>query len=444
MSSNTLPRRNNRYRGAALAALAASGILGFETIARAQTFNSGSSGADGAFDLAGTTSGTIVEFNPAVLRVNKDPNGPLLDPEHDNVFHFTTINVPTGVTVHFSSKYSKGPVYWLASGAVTIAGKLEMNGDSGTDYNRTIAARTPSNPGPGGFPGGVGGYTGTDLFGYPQAGFGPAGGLAWPNAPLCCFRGQGGRNSSTKFLVPLIGGSGGGGGGTDVYAYLGSGAGAGGGAILIASSVSVSLTGTIESRGGHSGYGSSNSGCPNYYGGGGAGGSIRIAAPIVQGGGTIETLYGYPNRGTCGDGNAIGSVGITRIEAFQHNWTFALNNTTYYTGSPVSTFVPTTPPPTLEVTAVNNQSVAPNPTGSFDLADVTINNSGPVDVVIHGHYVPLGTKPTLYLISLEGKDQIVDATTGLAGTIQDSTATISVTLPTGFSRGYVRAKWSAQ
>src|SRR4051794_9071413 len=69
----------------------------------AQSFSSGSTGADGA--LTFTTPGTY-NFDPKALNI---------DPEHDNIFNFTTITIGPGVILKFTSKILSGPVYWLAN-----------------------------------------------------------------------------------------------------------------------------------------------------------------------------------------------------------------------------------------------------------------------------------------------------------------------------------------
>jgi hypothetical protein len=83
-----------------------------------QTFDSRSTGADGALDLSDVPEGTTVVFNPdEYLR----PDGAHLDPERDNVYHFTTILIPANVTVRLASRVlGSNPVYWLATGAVVI------------------------------------------------------------------------------------------------------------------------------------------------------------------------------------------------------------------------------------------------------------------------------------------------------------------------------------
>src|SRR3972149_6220902 len=76
----------------------------------AQTFSSGSTGADGAFNP--TTNTTLA----------LPPNG---------VFNFTTINIPAGVTVTFTRNTTNTPVSLLASGNVIIAGTIDVSGSPG-------------------------------------------------------------------------------------------------------------------------------------------------------------------------------------------------------------------------------------------------------------------------------------------------------------------------
>src|SRR3989304_1593138 len=105
--------------------------------ASAQTFNSGSTGADGPFNP--TTNTTLA----------LTPNG---------VFNFTTINIPAGVTVAFTRNATNTPVTLLASGNVVIAGSVNLNGaGGGNPTGGTGISPKGGLGGPGGFNGGDGG-----------------------------------------------------------------------------------------------------------------------------------------------------------------------------------------------------------------------------------------------------------------------------------------------
>jgi hypothetical protein len=415
--------------GLVCAAFAALAAVSWSASAAAQPFDSGSTGNDGAFDLTGTPSGTTIVFDPVARGI---------DPERDNVFHFTTITVPSGVTVKMTAAKLSGPVYWLATGAVNIAGTVNLSGADGHLRTRTTAGRYPSIPGPGGYAGGVGGHL-EAAKGTPQPGSGPFGGGAAPNASSL-WVGLAGGTSSNVFLVPLQGGSGGGGGRLNEFEeWAAGGGGAGGGALLIASSISITVSGFILANGGyaHNGFG----GC-YAVGGPGAGGAIRMAAPLIQGGGRLE-VGGTSNAcGRCDGGYAVfcSASGRVRLEAYQRNWSFVIPYGTYTIGVPYKSFVPTTPPPSIRVVSVAGIPVSSDATGSFTPPDITFNSTTPVPVVVEARYVPLGTTPTLLLMSLETADQILTMP-AVAGTLQQSTTTMQVTFPPSFTRGYVRAKW---
>lgn len=404
-SSTTSGRSSRCSRNFSLLLVVTTAVLvGGLQVAKAQSFSSGSNGSDGALNL--TTPGTVL-FDPKSFN-------PPLDPDGDNVFHFTTINIAAGVTVKLSGKILTRPVFWLATGAVTIDGVLDLSGEVGHHRSNASSVRTPSVPGAGGYPGGVGGNVSHPA----QPGNGPGGG-----AP-----GEGGTFSGNAFLVPLVGGSGGGGellsGDT-----FGAGGSAGGGAILIASSDSIAVNGTINASGGNSGqFGLS---------GGGSGGAIRLMAPTISGSGVLST------RGFGAPGRTSGVPGRIRIEAFNHQYSFRDDfntipppNTTF--ASPFNVFLPIVQ--SVRVVSVAGVPVNQSPTGSFEMPDVTINSASAVTVVIEARNVPLGTVVKLHLFSDNGADQLVDSTP-LAGTPGTSTASASVVLPTGFSRGFVRATW---
>ena len=239
-----MKRRKSFTLRIAFAALA----MAIPCAAQWQNFMSGSTGSDGALDFSSTPSGTTVTFDPTSYN-------PPLNPSGNNIFNFTYINIPSGVSVRLSGRNLTGPIYWLASGNVTINGSLDLSGENGAGPTNVPTNRTIAYPGAGGYAGGLGGMSGGAA---PTSGQGPAGGAAGT------VGGNGGF-SGNSFLVPLVGGSGGGGSlnyasfnnttGIAPAGYFGTGGGAGGGAILIASSTSIACTGSIDAYGGASGGG---------------------------------------------------------------------------------------------------------------------------------------------------------------------------------------------
>src|SRR3989442_1443251 len=130
-------RRRPMRKMLRLASGVASGLLVLGGgIAMAQTFNSGSTGADGPFSPTATTTLTL------------PPSG---------VFNFTTVNIPSSVTVRFTKNAANTPVTILASGDVTIAGTIDVSGSpGGTGSSQTLLAPSGGSGGPGGFSGGSG------------------------------------------------------------------------------------------------------------------------------------------------------------------------------------------------------------------------------------------------------------------------------------------------
>ena len=89
----------------------------FTLPAGAQTFDSTSDGSDGAY-----TPVASEVFDPVALG---------LDLDGDNVFQFTTVTIPAGVTVTLrADKLNMAPVFWLASGAIQIDGTIDLSGGS--------------------------------------------------------------------------------------------------------------------------------------------------------------------------------------------------------------------------------------------------------------------------------------------------------------------------
>lgn len=426
--------------------LTAIAMLAFASAAWGQAFTSGSTGTDGAYNP--TVSG---DFDPAALGINA---------AGDNVFNFTTINIPAGITIRLrATKVRNMPVVWLATGNVTIAGTLNLDGDNGYTLdasNQTQIAQTrrPAEPGAGGYYGGLGARGGVG----PEAGAGPGGGAVGLNSGTnFCVGGAGsfifagsatygtpGPVYGNTYLVPLYGGSGGGGGyGTNANA-LGGGGGGGGGAIRIVSTTQISVTGSILARGGTFGsFINGNGGC---QGGPGAGGAIHLIAPTTTGTGN---LYAYSGGNA---GNQVAYNGYVRFNVTNYSFTGTANcvpgataatNTASCTSVGPLYNVPsntTTAQPSLVLTQVNGISVPNPPAGAYLTPDVQINANTPVTVNLSAANVPLGTTPILRVTSESGADQSITCG-GLTGTLASSTSSCSVTFPFSISIASLRATW---
>lgn len=417
-------------------------------------FDSGSTGADGA-------------LNPTVnTEIQLPPSG---------VLNYTTINIPSGVTVKFKRNAMNTPVYLLASGNVTIAGAIDINGKTaaatGTAGDGVVADDgTPGEGGPGGYDGGRGGRD--DLAQTPAiirggAGLGPGGAMGGVEGGDGCgsdgryiryIGGSAGFASKqpefyyypggyyanncaatspapgnaygSAILQPLIGGSGGGGGRGGAN-FPGSGGGGGGGALLIASSGTVTLTGSIGASGGYGGaVAGTNSGGS---GGGGSGGAVRIVATSVTGAGSITANYACPqgvtgaiNTGQMNCNYYRSSYGRIRIEA--ETLTFSGSSTpSYTTDVPGPVFLASMP--SLRIATVAGVAVPASPTGNADVtlpADVV----NPVTVTFETANVPTGNTILFKLIPAYGTPAEV-LSAAIAGTTAAGTASIQVNLPQG-------------
>lgn len=388
-------------------------------------FNSGSTGADGAF--APSASPTPVQVPPS------------------GVFNFTTINIPAGVSVTFIRNAKNAPVTMLAQGNVTIAGSLLLDGEVGGSHRG-------GGGGVGGFNGGIGGLRLAD-YTSGTTGDGPGGGGGARCTVNCgdygaggsagyavagadggggssTTRGAGGPRYGTSTLQPLVGGSGGGGTGranSNCDGQGGSGGG-GGGAIIIASSTTITFSGAIAARGGN---GSNQTGCGG-GGGGGAGGAIRLVANAITGSGQLYVTGGNGGSGL-GYGGGNGAFGFIRIEAFDLSGS---NITVFPNDSSAISIVQPKPAilpnaPQLLIASVAGVAAPATPTGSLtgvpDIVIPTIQTA-PVNVVIQGANLPVGTAVQVTLTPENGPRTTVSGT--LTGTQTSSTTTVSLTLPT--------------
>ena len=377
-------------------------FLAWSSTAQA-TFVSGSTGADGAFN---PTANTQLQLPP------------------DGIFNFTTVNIPSGVTVTFTKNAANTPVYILATGDVTVAGSIDVNGENapataggrggigGYDggYGGGVRADGGKGLGPGGgnpgkYDGGGGGGGGYGTNGYNGwAGNWGTGGLTYGNAKL----------------LTISGGSGGG-GGAGSTSVVGTPGGGGGGAIVIASSTSIIATGTIKANGGNA----ATQGGDYGGGAGGSGGAIKLVANAISGIGAITARGGNP-----GDRAGYGGTGRIRLEAYTNNRT-AGTDPPYSYGLPSSVFVSNIP--NLNITSIAGANAPANPTGSYAQPDMLLPSSttNPVTVNVSASNIPVGTSVKVRVIPQYGSEN--NATSTLSGTDQSSTATVNVNISTTYS-----------
>jgi len=383
--------------------LPAAALLAFALTAglHAQNFSSGSTGADG--DLIVNAQGVVTPFTAA-------PVG------GGTVYNFNTIQIASGSTLKISGANFTSPLYFLAKGAVTIAGTLDISGQAGFGPS-TATQRTQGMtvPGPGGYAGGAAGYGSVPA----QPGLGPLGGAISGGCTADSrYAGNGGFGGNA-FLVPLVGGSGGGGWSTSASG------GAGGGALLIASSLSITVNGAINANGGSGANGA----------GGGAGGGIRLVAPSIMGSGSI---WAYGGQGACS-----GAPGVIRMEAYQNTYNVGNAGPDLYTAAPSNLFLPAANSvPAITVTSIGGVAITTY-TGSFVVPDVLLNSASPLTVVIQANSIPAGTIPTVYFLTENFPDQKIAAAplTAVAGSSTATTTTATVTLNPGYSVGFVTATW---
>lgn len=329
------------------------------------------------------------------------------------VWNFTTINVPSGVTVRFLRNPANSPVRWLATGDVVINGTIDVGGEAGLNaLSPGVAARG----GPGGFDGGRGAVafnSSASFVGSP--GQGPGGGApgtAQQTNPDNLRDGLPGSYAGpttsygNAFLQPLVGGSGGG-GGSSSDVWNGGNGGGGGGAILIASSRDIFLNGLIRANGGDREYSNAS------FGGVGSGGSILLRADRVTGPGTLQAFGGQ-------QGNPNGRI---RVESYQRS----------LTGAQIPPFVVGLPSAsgelnqlgTLAIESVDGANVVQPPSGNLQTPDVIFSDAGAVQITVVGTGIPNGTAIRL---------RIATATSVIQPAPQDmvnNRAVFNVTVPAG-------------
>jgi len=344
--------------------------------------NSGSNGSDGAFNPTTNT----------VINMADHPDG---------IYHYTSVNIPSNVTVTFIPNANNTPVVWLVQSNVVISGTVDVSGQNAPPYS-DVRYGLGGQGGPGGFRGGNAGITAS-------AGYGPGGGAAGAT-------GQGGTFVGNEFLVPLIGGSGG--GGSTISSY-GGGGGGGGGALLIAASGTIQFNGgSLYARGG-------SGSLSTYPGGGGSGGAIRLVATRITGWGSINV-----RGGSSGYGPSYGSSGRVRFDTYEYE--LAGNVQGDFSQGAQFVILPSAGQFALTIASVGGVPVAAPPSGVLSTPDAVLSaqQNNPIPVVVHCSNLPLDTLITVHVRPARGAE--VSATgRNNSGTFASSTATILINIPRG-------------
>jgi hypothetical protein len=363
--------------------------------------NSGSDGHDGAFNPTQNVEIDMADHS-------------------DGIYHYTTVNIPAGVTVTFKPNANNSPVVWLVQGDCVISGRVNVAGSNGLEGSGQSGALGGLG-GPGGWKGGSASYPASD------SGQGPGGG-GWDNSAFSAsVVGSGGSFATlgegpnpgqiygNSYLLPLVGGSGGGGkagyaGSVGMKAFGGAG---GGGAILIAASALVRIDGGIEACGG--GWG---------WGGGGSGGGIRIVSTGLTGTGVINAAGG--------GGSGPGGSGRIRIDVYETT-TFAGT----LAGSVTKGFQPIIIPAAgqgvqLSIASIAGTAVSQNPSGLLANPDVIIpsQQSNPIPIVVNCSNIPLNTEISV-VVRPANSPEVQAVATNNVGTLAASTATVSLNMPRG-------------
>ena len=398
-------RRNGRSLGSLFLTVALVVLAG--TPAAAQTFSSGSTGADGPFNPSSNTTLAL------------PPSG---------VFNFTTINIPAGVTVTFTKNAANTPVILLATGNVTIGGTINVSGTAGGPISR------PGAGGPGGFDGGPGGDGVTTALA--GAGLGPGGAQAGTNCGgsggsygtqgtpafgSCTAVGSAGPTYGSPLLRPILGGSGGSGGSAGgVPGIAGGSGGGGGGALVIASSGSITLSSGSQVLADGGGAGQTGASA----GGGGSGGAIRLIANTITSAGNL-----FARVGAAGAFSGAGGLGRIRLEAYTLTISTGSRTPEATQGFPQPVF-PAAGQPTLTIASVGGIAGPATPGGSFLAApDILLptGTTNPVAVALTASNIPLGTVVQVTATPQSGS-KTTATSSGLAGSVASSTATASITL----------------
>ncbi len=373
-------------------------VLALPLIATAQV-NSGSDGRDGV-------------FNPT-----QDVTIDMAD-HPDGIYQYTSVNIPSGVTVTFKPNAQNKPVVWLVQGNCTISGTISVTGNSREAGGP--GGWAGGNIGGGGVAGGngrgPGGGPGSDGSRIPgHASFATLGGIIQASWIQQLSPGE---LYGTDFCLPLIGGSGGGGG-------TNGGGGGGGGAFLVATSGTLDLRGSILVRGQDG----------SWVGGAGSGGAVRVVATKMIGSGSIDARGGAHITGNQASDAGNGRV---RLDVLDNQFAGWLG------GSYSRGFQPIIIPPASAAISLNIYSVAgiivpANPAGQLVTPDVIVpgNQQNPISILVRCANIPLNSEIIVDVKPVNGP-AVRAVGLNTSGTQSSSTASIQINIPRG--GGTIQAK----
>ncbi len=407
----------NNYTQRTRAGLKWAGLCLLLLVAPVWAFDSGSTGVDGALR---PTEDTIITM----------PIGGTLQ--------YSDINIPAGITVRFMNN-PDGPVTpatILVQGDATINGVIDISGRSGSDVFPAVLlaagsyaggapqiGRGGTGQGPGG---GAGGSSNSTGVGGSYGSLGGAGAFN-PSALRSPVYGS-------ISLQPLLGGSGGGTARREagVPLNIGGFGGGGGGAMLFAVSGTLTLNGNILANGGNGSPLAVTSGVSRGSGGG-SGGGVRLIASLLAGSGNININGGQGGFGTGNVNGGGGGHGRVRLEGDEIIFSGTVTPNTI-TSVSLSTPEPIIPAnfPTVRISSVAGNAVPANPTGANDIV-LPSTLSNPVTVEFTATQVPTGSTIELSLVPTTSGNRTTVTSGALTGSLESSTASVEVTLPTGAS-----------
>jgi hypothetical protein len=375
-------------------------------------------GSDGVLDI---TTNTTIDLGVATTGTWSDASSHatgaaghgIYDPaKWAVVFKYQSVKIHTGATLTFKNRAGNPPVVWLVAEDVVTSGTIDISGQTA----HSAGLRYFTEPGPGGFRGGLGNSYASQWSG----GMGPGGGIVsgdvyWRPGGYATPGGNGGKTYGNPMIIPLIGGSGASGG------EGGLGGGNGGGAILIASKQTIQIDGGgILANGG-----ASLGGVPM----GGSGGAVRMIGDAILGAGPV-----YAN------GSGWAGNGRIRLEGN----TISLTNT--ISPSPSSVMLagapqiwPETTHPTATIVSIGGQAISGDPRASLvgGQTDLSLSQTGTTEVIVQTSNVSPAATVTVKVVPVLSSNFSVNATLD-SGTTTTATWKASVTLPQGAAAFQVR------